>query len=145
MIPFAKHNFMHHKYITAKICNGNIYSTVAQTTTARIVDTIYCRFLRLHERRNIYGDSTTITRWINWYQHTLLVTSFVCVARRNALKLAQKDNQIGSNACGYDCDDGVTMNAGAGINGQRNTLWNRRLCLTPSDDHWPRDDEKHLA
>ena len=65
---------------------------------------------------------TTITRWINWYQHTLLATSFVCVARRNALKLAQKDNQIGSNACGYDSDDGVTMNAGAGINGQRNTL-----------------------
>ena len=40
----------------------------------------------------------------------------MCVARRNALKLAQKDNQIGStNACGDDSDDGVTMNAGVGI------------------------------
>ncbi len=40
MIPFAKHNFMHHKYITAKIHNGNIYSTVAQTTTERIINAI---------------------------------------------------------------------------------------------------------
>ena len=46
----------------------------------------------------------------------------VCVVRRNALKLAQKDNQIGSNACGYDSDDGAKMNAGVGFNGQRNTL-----------------------
>ena len=52
MIPLAKHNFMHHKYITAKICNGNIYSTVAQTTTERILDTIFCRFLGLDERMN---------------------------------------------------------------------------------------------
>ena len=65
---------------------------------------------------------TTITRWINWYQHTLLATSFVCVARRNALKLAQKYNQIGSNACGYDSDNGATMNAGVGINGNRNNI-----------------------
>ena len=43
------------------------------------------------------------------------------VARRNALKLAQKDNHIGSNACGYESNDVVTMNAGVGINGQRNT------------------------
>ena len=121
MIPFAKHNFMHHKYITAKICNGNIYSTVAQTTTERIVDTICCRFLRLHERRNtaIRLQSQGGYTGINTPSWRLHLCAFL---RRNALKLAQKDNQIGSNACGYDSDDGVTMNAGVGINGQRNTL-----------------------
>ncbi len=45
----------------------------------------------------------------------------MCVARRNALKLAQNDNQIGFNACGYDSDDGARMNAGVGSNGQQNT------------------------
>ena len=115
---------MHCKYITAKIHNGDLYSTVEQTTTERIVDTICCRFLRLHdERRNTAIRLQLQVRWINWYQHTLLATSFVCVARRNALKVVQKDNQIGStNACEYDSDDGVTMNAGVGINGKQNTL-----------------------
>jgi len=39
-------------HATAKIHNGNRYSTVAQTTTERFIDAICCRFLRLHERRN---------------------------------------------------------------------------------------------
>ena len=41
MIPFAKHNFMHRKYITAKIHNDNLYSTVAQTTTERNSRTLF--------------------------------------------------------------------------------------------------------
>ena len=32
---FAKHNFMHCKYITAKIHNGDLYSTVVQAITER--------------------------------------------------------------------------------------------------------------
>ena len=39
-------------FVMHEICNGNIYSTVAQTTTERSLDAICCRFLRLHERRN---------------------------------------------------------------------------------------------
>ncbi len=52
----------------------------------------------------------------------LLATSIVCVARRNALKLAQKDNQIGYNECGYASDDGARMNASVDANGQQSTL-----------------------
>ena len=79
MIPFAKHNFKHRKYITNKILNGNLYSTVAQTTTER---NSRHNLLSLPQVRwqEEYGNLTTITRWINWYQHTLLATSFVCVA-----------------------------------------------------------------
>ncbi len=48
---------------------------------------------------------------------------FICVrCKTESFEVGTKDNKIGSNACGYDCDDGVTMNAGVRINGQRNTL-----------------------
>ncbi len=44
---------------------------------------------------------------------------FICVRFK---EVGTKNNQIGSNACGYDIDDGARMNAGVGFNGQRNTL-----------------------
>ena len=48
---------------------------------------------------------------------------FISVScKTECFEVVTKDNQIGSNACGYNCDDDVTMNAGNGINGQRNTL-----------------------
>jgi len=47
----------------------------------------------------------------------------ICVRCKTVrFEVGTKNTQIGSNACGYNSDDGVTMNAGVGINGQQNNL-----------------------
>ena len=65
LTAFAKHNFTHCKYnITAKIHNGDLYSTVVQTTTER---NSRHNLMSLPQVRwqDEYGNLTTITRWIN--------------------------------------------------------------------------------
>ncbi len=104
---------MHHKYITAKIHNGNIYSTVAQTMTKRIIDTIRSRDMREGMRQFDYNHK------VDKLVSTHPLGNFICVrckTERFEVGTKRESNWI------YASDDGASMNASVGVNGQRSTL-----------------------